>query len=352
VSAWRCKYCTAQNEGALGVCDCGTVRGAQAPGTIPEIRPPLGARIRERISPPPPTMEDRLRERLGEPAYRTEPIQTPETDRLEPISRLEPILVVSDAHIPYHSPIWWDLLLQVGRDIRPKTVVIIGDFADFYAVSDHDKSPDRANAFDQELDVVDGCLDQLDALGAGDKLYIEGNHEDRLRRYLMKNPALHGVVNTERLLHLKERGWQFVPYKHHASRGAVHFTHDVGTAGRNAVFKALELYQHSVITGHTHRFAYIVEGSATGECKLSAMFGWGGDVEQVEYMNLAKARKDWALGFGVGYHDPSSGFIYFVPVPVVHGTCCVNGRLYRATAQKPGSDSPRSAPRSARQSAA
>jgi hypothetical protein len=76
----------------------------------------------------------------------------------------------------------------------------------------------------------------------------------------------------------------------------------------------------------------IVEGTATGECKLSATFGWGGDVEQVDYMNLAKARKDWALGLGVGYLDSSSGYVYLVPVPVVHGTCVVNGRLFRSSA--------------------
>jgi UDP-2,3-diacylglucosamine pyrophosphatase LpxH len=246
--------------------------------------------------------------------------------------QLEPILIVSDAHIPYHSKVWWDLLLQVGRALQPQHIVIIGDFADFYSVSDHDKDPERANQMDAELAAVDACLDQLDALGAKDKLYIEGNHEDRLRRHLMKNPALARVVTTEKLLRLRERGWEFVPYKRHAQRGAVHFTHDVGAAGRNAVFRALDVYGHSVISGHTHRFAYIVEGTATGECKLSATFGWGGDVEQVDYMCLAKARKDWALGFAAGYLDPRSGYCYLTPLPVVHGTVCFNGRLFRAAA--------------------
>jgi hypothetical protein len=222
--------------------------------------------------------------------------------------------------------------MQVARDLRPEWLVVIGDFADFYAVSDHDKSPERANRFDDELEIVEGLLDQLDALGATDKLYIEGNHEDRLRRYLMKNPALARVVTTEKLLRLKDRGWEFVPYKRHARRGAIHYTHDVGSAGRNAVFKALDLYQHSVVTGHTHRFQYVVEGTAVGDCKVSAMFGWMGDVEQVEYMTLAKARHDWAQGFGIGYHDPISDFVYLVPVPIVHKTVCVNGRLYRAAA--------------------
>lgn len=278
----------------------------------------------------------KLRERLGIPATTAEPVgrksATRETSPAVASGTLEPVLVVSDAHVPFHSRVWWDLLLQVGRFLRPKHLVIIGDFGDFYSVSDHDKDPERANRMDAELAEIDACLDELDALGATDKLYIEGNHEDRLRRHLMRNPALARVVSTERLLRLKERGWEFVPYKRHAQRGAVHFTHDVGAAGRNAVFRALDVYGHSVVSGHTHRLAYIVEGTATGECKLSATFGWGGDVEQIDYMNLAKARKDWALGFGAGYLDPRSGYCYLTPLPVVHGTVCFNGKLFRASA--------------------
>lgn len=247
-----------------------------------------------------------------------------------PAGALEPVVIVPDLHAPYHSKPGWNLLLQVARALRPKHLVVIGDFADFYGVSAHDKDPTRANRMDEELDAANAMLDELDALGATDKLYIEGNHEDRLRRYLMKSPALHNVVSTERLLNLTARGWEFVPYKRHTARGAVHFTHDVGACGRNAVFRALDTYQHSVVTGHTHRMQYVVEGTAVGECKVSAMFGWLGDVEQVDYMNLASARKNWATGFGVGYLDPSSGFVYLVPVPIVAETCMVNGTLYRA----------------------
>jgi UDP-2,3-diacylglucosamine pyrophosphatase LpxH len=320
------------------MCDCGTAKGAKVPGMHPDIPAAVfGCKVRPAPAPPPPDMTERLLTRMG--VQTVQPVQnapavSPAVPAAEvpPVEPLRPVLIVSDLHAPFYSRPGWDLLLQVARDLQPHTIVIIGDFADFYAVSAHDKNPERAHTFDQELDVVDACLDQLDALGAVDKLYIEGNHEDRLRRYLMKNPALHGVVSTERLLRLKERGWQFVPYKHHDSRGAIHFTHDVGAAGRNAVFRALDTYQHSVVSGHTHRFQYIVEGSAVGDVKISAMFGWLGDVECVDYMTMAKARKDWALGFGVGYWDASSGYVYLSPLPIVHSTVCFNGRVYRAAA--------------------
>ena len=303
------------------MCECGTARGSQYPGHLAEVRP-----TRSNV----PPITDKLRARLEIQPEKREPVLSEKPSTISDKTRLSPGLIISDLHAPYHSKEAWSLAMQVARDLKPEWLVIIGDFADFYAVSDHDKSPERANRLDEELEAVEPLLDELDALGATDKLYIEGNHEDRLRRYLMKNPALARVVSTEKLLRLKERGWEFVPYKRHARRGAIHYTHDVGSAGRNAIYRALDVYQHSVVTGHTHRLQYVVEGSAVGECKVSAAFGWMGDVEQVEYMTLAKARKDWALGFGVGYVDPSSGFTYLVPVPVVHSTCMVNGRLYRA----------------------
>lgn len=252
--------------------------------------------------------------------------------RQEP-SELEPMLIVPDAHRPYHSKVWWDLLMQVGRFIKPKHIIVIGDFADFYSCSSHLKDPRRVNTLEDELADVDKGLNDLDSLGATNKIFVEGNHEDRLWRHIMEHsPSLAGVVTTRRLLKLDERGWQFVPYKRHTSLGAVHYTHDVGASGRNAAFRVLDTYQHSSVTGHAHRMQYIVEGNAVGEVKLSAMFGWGGDVDQVDYMHLAAAKKNWCLGLGVGYFDPSNGYTYLVPVPVVENTVCVNGQLFRAAA--------------------
>lgn len=161
------------------------------------------------------------------------------------------------------------------------------------------------------------------------KVHVTGNC-DRLTRYLKdKAPQLFGVVSIPSLFNLKERGWTYTPYKQHRRIGKVHFTHDVDAAGRNSTFKALDTYQHSVVTGHAHRMQYIVEGNAVGECKLAAQFGWLGDADKIDYMHRAKVNKDWALGFGIGYLDESTGLMYLTPVPIVNLTCVVEGKLYR-----------------------
>lgn len=242
---------------------------------------------------------------------------------------LQKVLLFGDAHFPYHHVPSWNLMLRVARDWRPRVIVCLGDLMDCYSISRHDKDPARALRFPWEVEESNRAMDELDALGARDKRFVEGNHEDRLRRLMMKQPELAGLVSIPKLLRLHERGWKYTGYKRTDKLGKLHLTHDVGSHGRYAVHKAIDIYEHTVATGDTHRLGYIVEGNATGECKLSASFGWLGDVEQIDYIHLQSAMKNWALGFGLGYHDTRTDYVYLTPVPIINGTCVVEGKLYR-----------------------
>jgi predicted phosphodiesterase len=243
--------------------------------------------------------------------------------------RLRPVLVVPDVHAPYHNEDAWQLMLDVARALKPETVVCIGDLWDCYALSSHSKDPERVTQLKHELQIVRAKRQELDDLNAQSYIFCEGNHENRLKRYLRdKAPEMFGIVDVPSLLELGPK-WEFIEYRNHTRRGAVHYTHDTGAAGRYAAFKSLDVYQHSVITGHTHRLVYIVEANAVGEAKLSASFGWLGDVNQIDYMHRAKAKKDWALAFGVGYEDRQTGHTFFVPIPIVEGRCVFNGRLFK-----------------------
>ena len=243
---------------------------------------------------------------------------------------LEPILFVPDVHVPFEDKRAWNLMLKVGKDLKPKRIVVLGDLVDFYSVSSHSKDPNRALQLPHEIEAARRCLDQLDGLGARDKIYIEGNHEDRLRRYLQdKAPELFGVVGVPALLSLRERGWKHIPYKKHTKVGLVYATHDVGASGQNAVFKALAAFQHSVVSAHSHRMAYVVGGDALGEPKISCSFGWLGDADAVDYMQDISVRTAWSLGFGIGYLNTETGIVHITPVPVVKYSVVVNGRLYQ-----------------------
>lgn len=239
-------------------------------------------------------------------------------------------LLVPDTHRPYHDAKAVELVLKVGDAIGVHGVAILGDYGDFFAVSSHDKDPNRARNLEFELENINQGLDEFDALKPKEKIFVAGNHEDRLERYLMtKAPELFNMVKVQELLYLKDRGWKYVAYKDHVQIGKLYLTHDTGTAGATAHVKALNDFQSNIVIAHTHRLGYSVVGNAKGKPHVGAMLGWLGDANQADYMHRIKAKRDWALGFGIGYMEPN-GNCHVQPVPIVDYKCVVDGKLFKA----------------------
>lgn len=246
------------------------------------------------------------------------------------MSKLERILFIPDCHVPYHDTKAFALMLKAGKAFKPDHTIILGDFADFYGVSSHSKDPNRALKLKEEVEAAKAALDQVKALGAKNNVFVAGNHEDRLERYLRdKAPELYNYISIPYILELKQKGFSYTPYKQAYKIGKLNITHDAGNAGKDAHYKALQTFQHNIIIGHTHRIGYAVEGNANGERHVTAMLGWLGDVKEIDYMHRVKAEKDWSLGFGIGYLDRSNGTVYVTPVPIINGTCLINGTVYR-----------------------
>ena len=262
------------------------------------------------------------------PVFREE---TPKTAAVSRSGGLERVLIIPDTHAPYHDERAWQVMLAAARDFLPHRIIVLGDFLDFYAVSDHTKDPRRSSNLKWELE--QGCLKRgdLDGLGATHKQYIKGNHEDRLDRFIASYAGpINDLVSFDREMGLTENGWQITPYKQGYDLGHVSFTHDTGSAGANAHRQAMSVYHGSVVIGHTHRMAYEVVGSNKGKRILAAMLGWLGDFEAIDYMHKQKALRDWVHGFGVGYYEPSSGLVFVQPVPIVNYECVLNGTKYAA----------------------
>lgn len=243
-------------------------------------------------------------------------------------SRLERLLLVPDAHHPYQSEVAWDVMMAAARRFRPDRIIILGDFVDFYSVMSHAKDPGRSVSLPQELASAIEGLKQLGSLGAKHKYYVEGNHEDRLPRYLAaKCPELHSMLNAPALLKLKELGWSYTPYRQFVKIGHLHITHDTGSAGPDAHIRARSDFEGCVVIGHTHRMATHYSGNAKGEVHVGASFGWLGDPDAIDYMTNIRIKRSWTHGFGIGYLEPKSGVVHLQAVPIIHGKCVVNGEL-------------------------
>ena len=247
---------------------------------------------------------------------------------------IEKLLVFPDLHAPYHDDKALSLVLKVGKAIKPDECIIMGDWADFYAVSSHDKNPDRMS-FESEVRIAKKCLDHVKAVGANVNVFIQGNHEYRLERMIVKKaPELHNMTTTPKLLELAEKGFQYVPYRQSYLVGNMRFTHDVGPSGLHAATKSMAALGRNVVIGHCHRMEYCVQGTLDGARHVGISLGWLGSIAAAEdYMHMDKMAKDWTLGFGIGYHDTETGFVTMIPTPILPdvtgGYCCiVEGKRY------------------------
>ena len=142
-------------------------------------------------------------------------------------------------------------MLRVAQALKPKHIAILGDFADGETLSAHGKTEPGTLDFADELEAVNGCLDQLDRLGATNKIYVCGNHEFRLDRYLMEHaPTMFRSMQWPVLLNLHKRGWKWTPYRKSTRIGKLHLTHDTGTAGINAHRTSAVAFGGSTVIGH------------------------------------------------------------------------------------------------------
>lgn len=180
----------------------------------------------------------------------------------KPSLKVRTILAISDTHRPKFDPATWSIWLQAIRDVRPDAVWIIGDYVDLSSVTQHEKTADDSYTLREELWDGNRGLDEIsDAIGPRrcDLLYIDGNHEDRLRRYIASGrcPAplrdtIHDIHNE---LHLEQRGWRYIhpdkqPYYPYPRFAVTHGN----WYGLHAAHKHSVEFGCSGLMGHTHRY--------------------------------------------------------------------------------------------------
>jgi len=175
------------------------------------------------------------------------------------VQRGDLTLVLPDIHMPYHLPHELETYLDFGESIHPNRVVLIGDVIDAMTVSRFDKNPARKTTLAGEIEVVQSFLSDLrKRFPTADIHYCEGNHEDRLRKYLWrKAPELsdiHGLTIPD-LLDLERFRIQWhSPFNNLVVVGLT-YTHSNRIrriAGHTARALSDEL-SASVICGHSHR---------------------------------------------------------------------------------------------------
>jgi metallophosphoesterase superfamily enzyme len=126
---------------------------------------------------------------------------------------LKTALIIADLHAPYHDSTAIDVMLNYATRYRIDVLIILGDGVDFESVSFWRKDPMRVG-LGREIRKAKKVIKKIsDAFPDAEKIYVEGNHEDRLRAYIWdKAPALADLncLNVKTILGLHEMGFKYI----------------------------------------------------------------------------------------------------------------------------------------------
>lgn len=223
----------------------------------------------------------------------------------------ERVVFIGDVHIPYHDKGALELTLQFVLHFKPHRIFLIGDIADFYDPSSFLKDPDKVGRLQEEIDESVSFFTRIRTENPTAKiLFIEGNHEERLSRYMKKNSELHSLrcLKLPYLFEFEDLNIDFLPYRDHY----IYRDLWVGHGFKTSIYCAHHMIRDlgmSGITGHTHRL------SSCRKTHVGKTLSWyeNGHLQYtpVEYLH---GEPNWQLGFTAGYACGNTTLLYSIPI--------------------------------------
>jgi predicted phosphodiesterase len=243
-----------------------------------------------------------------------------------------------DTHVPFHDPVVLSVIQAIAEDTQPDFLIHKGDLLDCRLLSRFDKDPARKENQQDEIDQARAHLATMRLASPRSRfIYLEGNHEDRLRRTLwnLEGPAavlaslrvVQKAMTWPVLLGLDELKIEFVPYGEQSKRDILpkfitkHGSLVRKSAGATAIAEQAK-YNKSGSSGHTHRLAVVHHRDANGahvwvetgcSCRLDP-----------DYCQ----DPDWQQGCVFYTFDKLTGAVTPEPVEIRNGLGVFRGRQY------------------------
>jgi len=245
-------------------------------------------------------------------------------------------LIFNDLHIPYHQPDVLGAILGFGREFQPDQIDIPGDLLDCigltlkYRAAQRDE---RVHRVQFEIDQGQAFLKLLRDLFPKVDIHLhEGNHEDRLNRYVNQHcPELRGLhgLSVPGLLDLAGLKITWHPLGQLGVYGNLHITHG-DLIRQHSAYTArsmLEKYGVCVLFGHTHRGG--VYYKTAGRKTWAA---WENFCTCRFDMPWVVGCSNWQHGFSVVHNDMRTRF-HVQQVPIIGGQFVYAGQEFRVNRQ-------------------
>ena len=214
------------------------------------------------------------------------------------------ILVFSCGHAdPDHSNERFDWLGSFIYDKRPDMVIDLGDGADMKSLNSYDTRYPQAlvaQSYEKDIEVYNDSQKRLRHRFKKAKkkkptwIGFEGNHENRIKKYLAEHPRMEGQTHGVSFRHLQTDKW-FDEYHEYENGGpaianynGVDFSHffssgnfGSATSGLHHAYSVINNRHNSSVCGHSHkRNLYFKDGAGSigmvVGCYKGHEEGWAG----------------------------------------------------------------------------
>ena len=247
--------------------------------------------------------------------------------------RIERVIYLPDIHVPVEDKETMAAVEAYMADHHWDEIIYGGDFLNLDSISSHNEKNLRAIAATSIYDEARAgniMLNRHERITPGTKrrTYLQGNHCQRIERYINANPQLRGLIEIEKLLKLEKRGYKYIPFW---SKGTTHkigkavFIHGEYTSNSHAA-ATVNAYGNNVFYGHTHdvqSFSKTTKGN--NKTKIGQSLGCLCAYSQ-EYMRGTPSK--WQQAFGVFQFLPDGFFNYSVVQIFSHRFISPEGKIY------------------------
>lgn len=240
---------------------------------------------------------------------------------------IERWIIIPDVHLTDKTPAPYQLIKKIIKNNKFNGAILLGDYMDIAALSEWDKDKRQLmenQRYEKEIDNANSELDFLQKY-IDRIVYIEGNHESRIGRYIEKNPELQGLLEIQKVLDLEKRGIDWVPINQLLKMGHCYFTHGMFT-GKYHASQHLATLGCNIVYGHKHQPQMCMTNMKMQKPIVAQGLGCLCDLNQPYLRGLPP---NWLNQAGYIDIDKQTGSFNLNVINIILGECIYNGKKYK-----------------------
>lgn len=236
------------------------------------------------------------------------------------------VVILPDVHLDTTVPKAYRAVKNFLVEDKPDMIIILGDFMDVSALSAWDMDKRKlmeGRRYNKEVEIANQELDFLQE-NCNEIVYLFGNHETRVERYIEKFPEMEGILEVDKVLNLEKRGIKWIDYNKLYRLGKLYLTHGMYTNKYHAN-KHLTSIGGNVVYGHTHK----CQSEMMSMHLQQPIMAWGlGCLCSKSPDYLRGKPSNWINGFAYVYFHPKNGEFNLYPINIIGNKFIWKGKIH------------------------